>query len=180
MAPPDSSLTVYIEHRDDLLKYANRFLRDHAVAEDVVQEAWIRLSARGGSDAEITHPLGYLYSIVRNLALDWIRRGPRETPVAAEAEPWASLPDPAPSSEAVVVQRDELRVLMQAIAELPERTQTAFRMYRLEEKTLNQVADALNVSIARAHQMVREAGLHATAEAAGRFGRLTKFFHSSL
>lgn len=162
MAPSNSSLTVYIEHRDDLLNYANKFLKDRAVAEDVVQEAWIRLSARDGGGEEIAQPLAYLYSIVRNLALDWMRRGPREMPVALQTEPWVSLTDPAPSSEAVVAQRDEIRVLLQAIAELPERTQTAFRMYRLEEKTLHQVAEALNVSVARAHQMVREAGLHAT------------------
>jgi len=162
VAPSDASLALYIEHRDDLLNYANKFLHDRAMAEDVVQEAWIRLSARDRVGEEIRHPLSYLYSIVRNLALDWIRRGPRETPVAAEVAPWNALEDPAPSSEAVVLQRDEMRALLEAIAELPERVQVAFRMYRLEEKTLQQVAEHLNVSVGRAHQLVCEAGLHAT------------------
>lgn len=162
VSPPDTSLSVYIEHRDDLLKYANRYLQDRAIAEDVVQEAWIRLSARDGQGEEIAHPLSYLYSIVRNLALDWMRRGPREKTVATETPPWDTMVDPSPSSEVVVLHRDEMRALMEAISELPEKVQMAFRMYRLEEKTLQQVAVHLNVSIPRAHQMVREAGLHAT------------------
>lgn len=167
MSPSDSSLSIYIEHRDDLLNYANKYLQDRAIAEDVVQEAWIRLSARDGRGEEIGHPLSYLYSIVRNLALDWMRRGPREKTVAAEAPPWDAMVDPSPSSETVVLHRDEMRALMEAISELSEKVQTAFRMYRLEEKTLQEVARHLNVSIPRAHQMVREAGLHATARLFG-------------
>ena len=162
MSPSDSSLSIYIEHRDDLLNYANKYLQDRAIAEDVVQEAWIRLSARDGRGDEIGHPLSYLYSIVRNLALDWMRRGPREKTVTTETPPWDTMVDPSPSSEVVVLHRDEMRALMEAISELSEKVQTAFRMYRLEEKTLQEVASHLNVSIPRAHQMVREAGLHAT------------------
>lgn len=162
MAPSDSSLTVYIEHRDELLNYANKFLQDRAIAEDVVQEAWLRLSARDGQGEEIAHTLRYLYSIVRNLALDWIRRGPREVAEAPDSSTWRLLPAQEPSAEDVVVQRDEIRALMEAISELPERTQAAFRMYKLEEKSLQEVADFLNVSVGRTHQIVREALLHAT------------------
>lgn len=162
MAPPESSLTVYIEHRDELLNYANKFLQDRAIAEDVVQEAWLRLAARDGQGEEITNTLRYLYSIVRNLALDWLRRGPREVAESPDSATWHVLPAPIPTAEDVVVQRDEVRALMEAISELPERTQAAFRMYKLEEKPLQEVADSLGVSVGRAHQIVREALLHAT------------------
>lgn len=162
MAPSDSPLAVYIAHRDELLHYANKLLQDRSSAEDVVQEAWIRLSTRDSRGDEIAHPLGYLYSIVRNLALDLVKRRPRETSADIQSGPWNALPDDRPSAEEIVLQRDEMRLLMQAIAELPERTQIAFRMYRLEEKTLQQVADHLNISVARTFQMVRDAGVHAT------------------
>ncbi len=57
VAPSSTSLSVYVEHRDDLLNYANRLLGDRAIAEDVVQEAWLRLSSRDGKGQEIGHPL---------------------------------------------------------------------------------------------------------------------------
>jgi len=162
VAPSDSSFAVYIEHRDELLNYANKFLQDRSIAEDVVQEAWLRLSARDGQGEEITHTLRYLYSIVRNLALDWGRRATREAPVAPDSPTWRGLAAPAPSAEEVLLRRDEFRSVMEALSELPERTQLAFRLYKFEEKTLQEIADLLNVSVSRAHQLVREGLVHAT------------------
>lgn len=161
MAPSSTSLSVYVEHRADLLNYANRLLGDRAIAEDVVQEAWLRLSARDGKGQEIGHPLSYLYSIVRNLALDWGKRRLREVPQAPDSVAWQVLPAPAPTAEDVVLQRDEFRALLGAIHELPERTQIAFRMYKLEQRPLQEVADHLKLSVPRTHQIVAEALLHA-------------------
>lgn len=161
MAPSPTSLSVYIEHRDDLLNYANRFLGDRAIAEDVVQEAWLRLSSRTAKGQEIGHPLSYLYSIVRNLALDWGKRRVREVPQSPASVTWQALPAPTPTAEDVVLQRDEFRALLGAIQELPERTQLAFRMYKLEERPLQEVADRLKLSVPRTHQIVAEALVHA-------------------
>ena len=54
------------------------------------------------------------------------------------------------------MQRDQFLAVMDAVSKLPERTQIAFRMYKLEEKTLQEIADSLGVSVSRAHQMVRD------------------------
>lgn len=162
MTPSDSSLAVYIEHRDELVIYANRFMQDPAKAEDVVQEAWLRLSARDGKGEEIANTLGYLYSIVRNLAVDWVRKGRREVVEDPASPAWKAMPVDAPSAEDIVFHRDEFRSVMDAIAELPERTQIAFRMSQIEGKTLHEVARFLNISVARAHQIVRDGLLHAS------------------
>lgn len=166
MALSDTSLALYIEHRDDLVRYAHKLLWDRASAEDVVQEAWLRLSARDGKGEEISHPLSYLYTIVRNLALDYAKRRPWETPEAPESTTW-DRPAATPTAEDVVIQRDELRALVEAISELPERTQVAFRMYKLEQRPLQEVADHLKLSVPRAHQIVAEALLHAMQQLLG-------------
>jgi RNA polymerase sigma-70 factor (ECF subfamily) len=155
-------LAVYIAHRDELLTYANRFVKDPARAEDVVQEAWLRYAARSGKGEEIANTLTYLYSIVRNLAIDWVRRGRRETLEAPDSEMLLELPAETPSAENIMVHRDEFRALMEVIAELPERTQIAFRMCKLEERPLQDVATVLGVSVGRAHQMVRDGMVHAS------------------
>jgi RNA polymerase sigma-70 factor (ECF subfamily) len=166
-------LALYVEHRDELVNYANKLLQDRAIAEDVVQEAWIRLSAKDERGDEITNPLSYLFAIVRNLALDWAKRRPREAPSQTASIEWEAIPDNQPSAEEVILHRDQMRLLMEAISELPERTQIAFRMYRLEEKTLQQIADHLNISVARTFQMVRDAGVHATRRLVGYMDRTT-------
>ena len=157
MPPADSSLGLYLSHRGALVNYASGIVGDRAQAEDVVQEAYIRFSATNA--AAITHPVSYLYRIVRNVALDWARRSTLE-PSAAPPESFETVPHDAPTAEDIVLHRDELRVLGEALAELPERTRLAFTLYRLEGRTLQQVADQLDVSVVRAHQLVKEAILH--------------------
>jgi RNA polymerase sigma factor (sigma-70 family) len=61
-----------------LLGYANRLLRDGAAAEDIVQEAFMRLHARFN---EVRRPRTWLYRTVHNLALNHRRS-------AARTEPW--------------------------------------------------------------------------------------------
>ena len=60
-----------------------------------------------------------------------------------------------------------MRVLEELVSELPERTQIAFRMYRVERRPLKDVADRLGVSVPRVHKMVKDAILHCTLRAHG-------------
>ena len=141
------------------MNYANGIVRDRASAEDVVQEAYLRFSA-AAKDDQIVNPVSYLYRIVRNLAVDWTRRTSFEAPKVA-APLLDSVASDAPSAERILFFRDELRVISDALTELPERTRVAFMMYRLEGKTLQVIADHLGVSVVRVHQLVKEAILHA-------------------
>jgi RNA polymerase sigma factor (sigma-70 family) len=162
MPPADPALAVYIEHRDGLLNYASRIVRDRASAEDVVQEAWLRFSERTRRGGDIAQPANYLYAIVRNLALDWLKRASRNAPQAISDTALEGIPSEAPSAERILYYRDELRVLEELVFELPERTQIAFRMYRVERRPLKEIAERLGVSIPRAHKMVKDAVLHCT------------------
>ncbi|MBR2820084.1 MAG: sigma-70 family RNA polymerase sigma factor [Reyranella sp.] len=159
--PADSTLAIYIEHRDRLLTYAARIVRSRASAEDIVQEAWLRFSARARQGSEIAQPQGYLYRIVRNLALNWAKRTTRHGPIDVPEPVMEGVAADLPSAEQVLVYRDELRLLEDSIAELPERTQTAFYLYRIEGRSLQDIANELNISVVRVHQLVKEAGLHA-------------------
>lgn len=160
VASADPTLTLYLEHRGSLVNYAHGIVRDRGGAEDVVQEAYLRFRTANDDTRTIAHPVSYLYRIVRNLAVDWVRSAGEAT---SPAEPAAieNVAHEAPTAEDVLYYRDELRVVADALAELPERTRLAFNMYRLEGRTLQQVADRLGVSVVRAHQLVKDAVLHA-------------------
>ena len=58
------------------------------------------------------------------------------------------------------IDRDELRVVAEALDELPERTRIAFEMHRMAGQSLQEVADHLGVSVTLVHQMVRKALVH--------------------
>jgi RNA polymerase sigma factor (sigma-70 family) len=148
-------LEVYLAHRTALIDHAAPIVGCRARAEDVVQEAWLRFASLPQRE-EIGQPVGYLYRIVRNLALDWARRLSTERRSVSDH----AVFDPAalaPSAEHEALYRDELRLIAETLAELPERTRIAFEMRRLGGCTLREIADELGISVTLAHQLVRDA-----------------------
>ena len=149
-------------HRGALIKYAHGIVGDPAQAEDLVQEAWFRFEKVAGS-RNLDQPLGYLYRIVRNLALDGRRRLARESLVVNGAgfEVAGSVSaDDAPSPETVVLYKDELQLVMEAIAELPERTRIALEMHRFGGCKLKEIAAFLDISVPLAHILVADGVQH--------------------
>lgn len=155
----DDKLELYLAHRPALVDYAAPIVGCRARAEDVVQEAWLRLSSQP-LDAEIRHPASYLYRIVRNLALDQTRRTATEKAQPGGDEILAELPASTASPEQSVSQQSELGAISRALEELPLRTRTAFEMHRLGGYTLQQVAHHLEVSVSLVHQLVHDALRH--------------------
>lgn len=157
ISPERISLELYTRHRSALTRYARGIVSNDAQAEDVVQEAWFRL--RAVNDPElIRDPVSYFYRVLRNLALDTCRALARDVPRhAGRVEELAmSVDDGQPSVEEAVAARSELRVVLAALAELPERTQIAVRLNRVEGKKLREVAAQLGISIALAHGLIAE------------------------
>jgi RNA polymerase sigma factor (sigma-70 family) len=153
-------LALYLAHRRELVNYASGIVGNRAQAEDLVQEAWLRF----GAVAErrlLEEPIGYLYRIVRNLAVDDRRRLVREEKIIAPDSPTAAeSADGLPSPEAQAAARDELRRLKDALAILPERTRIALEMRRFGGCKLKDIAAHLGISITVAHDIVAEGIAH--------------------
>jgi RNA polymerase sigma factor (sigma-70 family) len=157
----DSS-SIFIKHRGPLLNYATRLVGSRAEAEDLVQEAWLRLDAAAGERA-VQEPLGYLYRIIRNLAFDQSRSAGRERQWQKEGE--ASVEavlglKPSATPENIVLHKDQMRLLMAALDELPKRTRVAFGMHRLGGYKLREIAAFLDISIPLAQKLVTTGLLH--------------------
>ncbi|MEM7630559.1 MAG: RNA polymerase sigma factor [Pseudomonadota bacterium] len=124
---------------------AVRLLGDRAEAEDIAQEAMMRLwkiapDWRTG-EAKVTT---WLYRVVANLCTDRLRRRPRG-PVALDevAEPL----DPAPGAEERMLGRARRDALSAALASLPERQRLAVMLRHFEGASNPEIADRLGVSV---------------------------------
>lgn len=157
---PANKLDLYLTHRAALVDYAAPIVGCRSRAEDVVQEAWLRFNGREEQGTGVNNPVGYLYRIVRNLALDLTRRIATERRQPDGDELLSDLPSSTASPEQQAASLDELQVISEALAELPERTRVAFEMHRLGGYTLQQVAAALGVSLGLTHQLVHDALSH--------------------
>jgi RNA polymerase sigma-70 factor (ECF subfamily) len=159
---PSDTTSLFIEHRGSLVDYATRIVGSRAQAEDLVQEAWLRFD-EVSRQRFLDEPLGYLYRIVRNLALDGRRRASLESEVLAGGESaaaflWSAGAEPSP--ETVALYRDELRLLVAALDELPERTRIAFEMHRFGGCKLREIAEFLDISLPWAQRLVADGILH--------------------
>src|SRR6185295_12644023 len=131
-----------VEHRAALLRYfiARRVPPDEA--EDVMQDLVVKLHTH--ASGPVAEPRAYLYRMAENLLLDRLRsdgrrRGREQAWVAARAG--ATLDsDDGPSPEQALIARERLALVSAALAELPERTRSVFRLYRIEGVPQRQIA----------------------------------------
>ncbi len=148
------SLGLFMDHRPKLLAYAHRIIRDHASAEDIVQEAYLRF-ADATKGTLVEEPIRYLYRIVRNLAIDGRRRQLRDASrTVSDGHIADKLVAGNQSPEDSAAGRADLRTLEAALAELPARTRAALEMHRFGGYTLKEIAAHLGISIGLAHSLV--------------------------
>lgn len=159
-------LQVFLKHRKALVDHATPII-GRSDAEDVVQEAYFRF-ALNDPEARLPHPgaapveqpAAYLFRIVRNLAIDWLRRVAADTRRIAVQETMGQGTEMLPSPEEELLHRDELRRVQMAMAELPPKTRRVFALHRLEHQTFQQIAAAEKISVTTAHRLAQEALLH--------------------
>ncbi|MFV3075047.1 sigma-70 family RNA polymerase sigma factor [Niveispirillum fermenti] len=160
--PPDiKSASLYKAHREALVDYANGIVRDRARAEDVVQDAWVRID-EVERHRPLQEPLRYFYRIVRNLALDGYRARQRE--ISKGTADIGMLADSVaaanPSPEAEAGARAELRLVLESLDELPDRTRRAVMLYKFDGLKLREVAERMGISVALANKLVLDGVAH--------------------
>ncbi|HEK1686350.1 TPA: sigma-70 family RNA polymerase sigma factor [Pseudomonas putida] len=163
MTDNTARLRLYLDHRPALINYAKIVVGDHARAEDVVQDAFLRFSGR--ADDSVEQPLAYLYRIVRNLSLDAVRRQVTEKRQQKLPPQWMR-PGQELSPEQRVVNGDDASRIATALASLPEQMRIAIEMHHLGGFTLQQTADHLNISLSTAHRLVKDAIVHLASSVA--------------
>jgi len=147
---------VFITHRPQLKRTAQRIIGDAHRADDLLHDAYLKATAC--PRATLNEPVSYCHRIVRNLAIDEHRRSALEGHLFEEAcEGFDDVGCPCASPERQAMGRQHLALLSQALAGLPERSRLAFELYQLEGLTLREVAARLGLSLSTAHALLRQA-----------------------
>jgi RNA polymerase sigma factor (sigma-70 family) len=143
---------LYRESRDDVFAYAATLLRDSAAAEDVTASAFERAyRKRSRFDARRGSPRAWLFGIVRNAALDELRRRKR----AATSEIPGPLAQPGPDEAAeLAAERDAVRA---ALATLPAKDRELIALKYHADLTNAEIADVLGVSPTNAGTLLHRA-----------------------
>src|SRR6476659_3472037 len=126
-----------------LVRLARLFVDDRDAAEDIVQEAFLRLARHAGRIDDVDRAPAYLRSIVLNLARDHNRRGlvslRHHSTVGREV-------DVATDAADQLVRSEESRRVLQAVRDLPHRQRDCITLRYFEELSVDGIAATLGVS----------------------------------
>jgi RNA polymerase sigma factor (sigma-70 family) len=161
----DELTGIFIAHRAQLRHAAMRIVGTPEQADDVVQDAYLRV-AEMNSVFNVKQPLAYLFQLVRNLAIDRHRQAALEWRYFTGEEDGLHVPSSAATPETFVGNMQQLRLIADALASLPERTRKAFELCRLGGHTQREVAAQMGISATLVNFMIRDAMTSCSAVAA--------------
>lgn len=132
------ALTALVKrHQNRVLEIAYRTTGDQALAEDIGQEAFLRVWRSAGRYQPTAQFSTWLYRIVVNLCLDAFKKrkaltgNPSDTPGPDSREPSTPLD-----------QRDRAAAVRAAVAALPERQRVAVVLHRFSGLPQRAIAEA--------------------------------------
>ena len=127
-----------------LVRLARLFVDDRDAAEDIVQEAFLRLARHAGRIDAIERAPAYLRSIVLNLARDHNRRGLVSLRHLATSGREVDVDDDIADR---LVRSEEHQRVIDAVRRLPGRQRDCITLRYFEELSIDQTATALGVSV---------------------------------
>lgn len=127
---------LYLRFARELLLYLCSLSRDRALAEDLMQDTFLKalLALPDG------HPnfRAWLYRVARNLYFTHYRRHSREVPHDEQ-------PDAGPGPEEEYLQTEEKRRLYRALQELPETQREVMVLYYFSGLSHREIAQAMEL-----------------------------------
>jgi RNA polymerase sigma-70 factor (ECF subfamily) len=154
---------VILPHLDAAYNLARWLVRSSTDAEDVAQEACLRalryFGTFHGVDAR-----AWLLRIVRNTSYRWMQDHRAQQSAAEFDEDIHSGTGERPNPEALALQRDDGRLLEQAMRKLPARFREVLVLRELEGLSYKEISDVAGIpmgtvmsSLSRARERLRDA-----------------------
>ncbi|MGA7291165.1 MAG: RNA polymerase sigma factor [Terriglobales bacterium] len=143
---------LYQKYAQDLFRFALYLTGNHAEAEDIVSETFVRAWTAPG---EIRQPTvkAYLLVTARNCYRQGFRR--RRRILSLEQD----FADPRQAPQDSAEQRAELASVMEDLQRLPEVDRTALLMSAVEEMSYEQIASTLGLSLGAVKTKIHRARL---------------------
>jgi RNA polymerase sigma factor (sigma-70 family) len=138
----------YTEHRSELVAHASRILKDSTRAEEVIQDALIKVMLAAPELESADHALGYMHRTIENLCIDMFRiEGRRPNLVvlddaSSELEStWVDNKDHAD----VISAAEDAAIVRQALAMLSPAERAALVMWEMEGRSTEEIAAELGI-----------------------------------
>jgi RNA polymerase sigma-70 factor, ECF subfamily len=139
-----------IDHLDGLYSYALVLTRNHAEAEDLVQETYVRALPAMGRLRTDSNTKGWLFTILRNVWLNQLRKwrnGPQMIEIEGDDGVANSIVEPSKDSHDLYVSKVEAEQVRAAIKELPAEFREVILLREYEDLSYQEIANVLDCPV---------------------------------
>ena len=164
----DKLMAVYLEHRSALLRFLTARLRNPELAEDILQDLYIKL-LHANLPEVIDNPAGFLFRMASNLALDNIRGARR---AKARDQAWSDMNSEKvgsdfradiPNADDALIAKQKLAALKNRLNSLSPKAREAFERHKFHGQSYKQVAEDMGISIGTVGKHLGKAIKHITS-----------------
>ena len=159
-APPDSIESLYAAQESALLAYAQSLVRQNEAAQDIVQEAFMRLHADFDS---VRQPQAWLYRTVHNLALNYLRAGRKIVPInwagsdQSDQSDRLEIPDAQPLPDEYLEKMEAIGQARLGLEALDPRSRELIRLKFEEGLTYKEISVRANLSMSNVGYLLHHA-----------------------
>jgi len=150
-----------------LFSYVRHMLKDHCEAEDVTQEALLRLYVAAREGKVRSGPRAYAFSTAHNLVVDLLRRSRRSASPEGEVQDLSGPRNEASQSTEQGMLRGEIE---KALATLSETQRSAVMLREFGQLNYGEIAQALGASLDQVKVWIYRARKH-LAQVLDRYGQ---------
>jgi RNA polymerase sigma-70 factor (ECF subfamily) len=149
---PDDFDALFIAKYDALVRSLGAGFGNQSRAEEAVQEAFVRAYTRWRRVRRLEDPAGWVRRVALNLMLDGARRAAREERAVTRLGAQSSFVERSPAD---LYEPD--RVLLESLERLPQQQRLAVTLFYLEDLSVQEVADAMSLSVGAVKYHLHEA-----------------------
>ena len=141
-----------------LLSYSLRLAGDSGVAEDIVQEAFMKLQAQFN---EVREPRRWLYRTVHNLALNHRRQAGKIVPLSLPGEDGASFnnetADPQPLPDEQIARWEGIGLVRLSLESLDDRSRELIRLKFNEDLSYKEISACTGLTVGHVGYLLHHA-----------------------
>lgn len=144
---------LFGQYYDELVRHLTVKLQSPDRAQDVAQETFLRVLSQDSS-APIDQPRAFLYKAAFNLTVDLYRRQQCRSEESLDAEGTHPAFIVPAEQETVLAAKEQVRLLSDALMELPPRCRHVFFLHKFKERSHAEIAAHLGISISMVEKHV--------------------------
>lgn len=134
---------LIVEHQSGLIRYAYRMVKNRELAQDMVQEAFVRYIKNPPRYGLPKQRASWLFRVTHNLCIDYMKRETKRRDIYEKVEQPTEVPQPGED----LVARESWGEMERFVGELSENQQTVIYLFFQQGKSYKEIEAITDLSL---------------------------------